>query len=227
MSKAIIKFENDEKRLVYCKNDSYPTGLGFELLNIVENKLDINEFLDSERFETVNDTPHDIEYEYIVSDNGVHCQESWWADKSYHGGGIRHGGVCDLDKLREKIRLENEYSYRSNFVNPLNDKLHMRLSITHHYFGAENEELFVSTKKMTVRGDDIESLKNILKEELHIIGEDTGNTYNKLVSDVKKFHEEDSGVLEKDFSITYNRENLFSENIMKDVFDIVLSVRKY
>lgn len=109
MSTAIIRFENDSDRMVYCKNDSYPAGLGFDLLNdanIVNNK---------ERFECVSEIPKDIEYEYIIQNDGdVHCQECWWAsDKSYHGGGFRHGGTYNLKEWKEKIRLQNEYSYRN------------------------------------------------------------------------------------------------------------------
>ena len=37
MSTAIIKDERRPNFLVYCKSDSYPAGLGFELLDIVKS----------------------------------------------------------------------------------------------------------------------------------------------------------------------------------------------
>ena len=121
MSTAIVKDEEEPSFLVYCKHDSYPAELGFELLALNEHiqKMKANSdflsfFKDNERFEFVNEIPKDIQYEYIIrKDGSVHCQECWFtADKSYHGGGFRHGGTCNLTELREKIRLQKEYSYR-------------------------------------------------------------------------------------------------------------------
>ena len=121
MSTAIVRDEENTDFLVYCKHDSYPAGLGFDLLNLMENinkTKAYSEFLpffrNDERFEFVKEVPTDIQYEYIIQEDGnVHCQECWFtSDKSYHGGGFRHGGTYDLKALREKIRLQKEYAYR-------------------------------------------------------------------------------------------------------------------
>lgn len=124
MSTAIIKFKDNPECLVYCKNHSYPAGLGFELLdmNMSDGKYSsqqihssLIEFFKchSDRFEFVFKIPKDIQYEYIIEDNNVHCQECWYTpDAAYHGGGIRHGGVYDLVEWREKIRLQTAYTYR-------------------------------------------------------------------------------------------------------------------
>ena len=121
MSTAIIRDEEDTSFLVYCKHDSYPAGLGFDLLSLMEHIVKTkaySEFLpffrDNDRFEFVNDVPKDIQYEYVIQKDGnVHCQECWFTpDVSYHGGGFRHGGTYNLKELREKIRLQQEYTYR-------------------------------------------------------------------------------------------------------------------
>ena len=116
MSTAIIKFE-DNDLLVYCKRDSYPAGIGFDLVKYIDSlrkKDSIKEFFCNERFEFVSEVPKDIQYEYIIQKDGnVHCQECWFtSDKSYHGGGFRHGGTYDLRELIEKIDLQNKYAYR-------------------------------------------------------------------------------------------------------------------
>lgn len=116
MSTAIIKFENNPKLMFYCKNHSYPAGLGFDLYD--RRGCDITSWLinNPDRFEIVEKIPLDIQYEYIIQNNGeIHCQESWYAkDKAYHGGGLRHGGIYDLKKLKEKIQRQKEYSYRTD-----------------------------------------------------------------------------------------------------------------
>ena len=122
MGTSIIRCEDHPEFLVYCKNDSYPTGIGFELLTHMSSidKTDIyGEFTDyfgkdKNRFEFVTEIPKDIEYEYILQNDGnIHCQENWYAkDKSYHGGGFRHGGTYDLLKLKERERLISENTIR-------------------------------------------------------------------------------------------------------------------
>jgi len=117
MSTAIIKFEDNSNLMYYCKDHSYPAGLGFDLIKVRDDGKKFISYLtsNSDRFEQVCDIPLDIQYEYIIQKDGnVHCQESWYAkDKAYHGGGIRHGGTYDLDEWREKIRLQNLYTYRN------------------------------------------------------------------------------------------------------------------
>ena len=114
MSTSIIKFEDKPEELYYCKSDSYPCGIGFDLLKVLEGDEDFEKFFTSERFEKVVEIPKDIQYEYIIQKDGkVHCQENWYArDVSYHGGGFRFGGVYDLVKLRESVKLQEQYSYR-------------------------------------------------------------------------------------------------------------------
>ena len=120
MSTAIIKDERRPSFLVYCKSDSYPAGLGFQLLDTVKsaNENNLQDLLDklfsSQRFEVVKEIPKDIQYEYVIKANStVHCQECWYtADKGYHGGGFRHGGVYDLEEWKEKVRLQDLYAYR-------------------------------------------------------------------------------------------------------------------
>lgn len=120
MSTAIVKDERRPSTLVYCKSDSYPAGLGFELLDTVksadENNLQdlLDKLFSSQRFEVVKEIPKDIQYEYVIkSDGTVRCQEYWYtADKNYHGGGFRHGGVYNLKELKEKVRLQDLYAYR-------------------------------------------------------------------------------------------------------------------
>lgn len=116
MSTAIIKYEMTPQLMIYCNKESYPAGLGFELLNISEtDKKFMVFFMDNpDRFQQVFDIPLDIQYEYIIKKDGtIHCQESWYAkDKAYHGGGLRHGGIYDLKEWRTKVNLQKEYTYR-------------------------------------------------------------------------------------------------------------------
>lgn len=116
MSTAIIKFENNPKLMFYCKNHSYPAGLGFDLYD--RKDKDIISYLtnNTNRFEIVKEIPLDIQYEYILKNDGeIHCQESWYAkDKAYHGGGFRHGGIYNLGQLKEKLLRQEEYSYRTD-----------------------------------------------------------------------------------------------------------------
>lgn len=114
MSTAIVKFSNSDM-MFYCKEKSYPCGLGFELLDIFESNREYMKFLcdGNMRFVAMTEIPHDIQYEYVISEDGIHAQECWYtADKSYHGGGIRHGTTFDLQELRKKVALQQEYSFR-------------------------------------------------------------------------------------------------------------------
>lgn len=117
MSSAIIRFEDEPSKLIYWKDHAYPTGLGFKLLDYYSDRTN-DLYSDKESFEIVNDVPKDIQYEYVVHhDHSIGCQECWWTDdKSYHGGGFRHGGKYDLDEWKEKVRLQKEYSYRRDEV---------------------------------------------------------------------------------------------------------------
>lgn len=116
MSTAIVKFENSDM-MFYCKNHSYPCGLGFDLLNI--SKTESKEYMKflcdgTDRFVAVTVIPTDVQYEYIVMPDGnIKAREFWYtADKNYHGGGFRVGVTFDLDKLQEKVHLQSLYSYR-------------------------------------------------------------------------------------------------------------------
>lgn len=115
MSTAIIKFDKNDL-MFYCLDGSYPCGLGFELLDISESESkEYMKFLcdGNKRFVAITEIPKDIQYEYVISDTGVHAQECWYtADKSYHGGGFRHGATFDLSQLKTKVQLQKEYSYR-------------------------------------------------------------------------------------------------------------------
>jgi len=44
MSTAIIKFKHDPKTMVYCNNASYPAGLGFDLLDLVDYQHESHDF---------------------------------------------------------------------------------------------------------------------------------------------------------------------------------------
>jgi len=118
MSTSIIRFEKPmfkkdgkDVTMLYCKERSYPCGLGFELLEYFEEAKDNGLFSDTERFDIVEEVPKDVQYEYVVDGNHkVSCQEYWYAsDKGYHGGGFRRGGKYDLNYL--KLREENIRKY--------------------------------------------------------------------------------------------------------------------
>lgn len=116
MSTAIIKFDDSSDMMFYCKDHSYPCGLGFDLLKIYES--DSREYMKflcdgNDRFVSTTEIPRDIEYEYVISNDGIHAQECWYtSDKSYHGGGFRHGGKFDLIRLRNSVELQKKYTYR-------------------------------------------------------------------------------------------------------------------
>lgn len=119
MSTAIIRDENTNK-IWYCKDHSYPTGLGFALLNANrdQHNIPLPERHDMLTYSTlvveVAEVPKDIQYEYIIKGDGtVTCQECWWTnDVNYNGGGFRHGGIYDLNIQKEKVKLQKEYTYR-------------------------------------------------------------------------------------------------------------------
>lgn len=62
MSTAIIKFKDNPDLLVYCKTDSYPAGLGFDLLDLVDYQQESHDFWEdqSSRFSVVEKIPYDI-----------------------------------------------------------------------------------------------------------------------------------------------------------------------